>query len=71
MFEKIDNIIKSNQKHHPMLQRIIGVGFCGLGVIGLILPFMPGFVFLLPGVALISPKVYNSIKTKIINIKKD
>lgn len=31
-----------------------GIGLCILGVIGLILPIMPGWVFLIPGLIILS-----------------
>ncbi len=37
-----------------LFKLLSGVGLCILGVIGLILPIMPGWVFLIPGLIILS-----------------
>lgn len=37
-----------------LLKLLSGFGLCILGVIGLILPIMPGWVFLIPGLIILS-----------------
>lgn len=37
-----------------LLKLISGFGLCILGVIGLILPIMPGWVFLIPGLMILA-----------------
>ncbi len=37
-----------------LLKILLGLGLCILGVIGLILPIMPGWVFLIPGLIILS-----------------
>ncbi|MBI4889016.1 MAG: hypothetical protein HY821_00235 [Acidobacteria bacterium] len=37
-----------------ILKILLGLGLCLLGVIGLILPIMPGWIFLIPGLVILS-----------------
>jgi len=37
-----------------ILKLLAGFGLCILGVVGLILPIMPGWIFLIPGLIILS-----------------
>ena len=37
-----------------LIRTLLGIGLVVLGVIGLILPVMPGWVFLIPGLVILS-----------------
>ena len=40
---------------NPLLRFLIGIGLIILGIVGIILPVMPGWIFLFPGIFLAFP----------------
>lgn len=40
-----------------MFRIVTGIGLCLLGIIGLILPIMPGWIFLIPGLVILADYV--------------
>lgn len=48
------------------MQRILGVFFIFLGILGFIFPILPGFIFFIIGISLVSP----TLAVKIKNLKR-
>ena len=48
------------------MQKILGVFFIFLGILGFIFPVLPGFIFFIIGISLVSP----TLAVKIKNLKR-
>jgi len=48
----------------------IAVPLIAIGVIGLLLPILPGFLIIFLGIILLNPELADRIKEKVINLKR-
>jgi hypothetical protein len=53
-------------KEVDTMEKILGIFFILLGILGMIFPVLPGFIFLFIGISLISP----TLAVKIKNLKR-
>ncbi|MBC7472330.1 MAG: hypothetical protein H7196_03680 [candidate division SR1 bacterium] len=54
-WKHVHKTVQKFDNYHPLARIIIGTGLVVLGVIGIILPVMPGWIFLIPGIILVFP----------------
>jgi hypothetical protein len=54
-WKQVNTTIKKFDNYNPVFRTVIGIGLVILGIIGIILPIMPGWIFLIPGLILIFP----------------
>ena len=46
-----------------LMQKLVGIILIGLGLAGLILPILPGWLFIIPGLGLIHPPLKERMET--------
>ncbi len=54
-WREVHRITSRFDKLNPIVRTIVGIGMILLGITGIILPIMPGWVFLIPGAVLVFP----------------
>jgi uncharacterized membrane protein YbaN (DUF454 family) len=54
-WKQVNSTIQKFDNHHPVIRIAIGICLVILGIIGIVLPIMPGWIFLIPGLILIFP----------------
>jgi UPF0716 family protein affecting phage T7 exclusion len=51
----VNKTVQKFDNYNPVFRIVIGFGLIIIGIIGIILPIMPGWIFLIPGIILIFP----------------
>ena len=54
-WSQVHKTVNKFDNFNPLVRIVIGFGLVILGIIGIILPVMPGWIFLIPGIILIFP----------------
>ncbi|MCA9386890.1 hypothetical protein KC669_02535 [Candidatus Dojkabacteria bacterium] len=52
------------------LRKIVGLALVIIGIIGLILPIMPGWIFLIPGLMMIDERLGKFVRDKFSYLKR-
>ncbi len=63
-WNQVHRIVDKFDKTHPVTRFGVGLGLVILGITGIILPVMPGWIFLIPGLVLIFPSSKKWLKRK-------
>lgn len=59
------NLVNKVHELHPFIRYPLGLVFIGIGVIGIFMPILPGFIFIIPGVGIFSKKSQVYIENKL------
>jgi hypothetical protein len=51
----VKGTVRKFENRHPLIRLIIGFSLVVIGITGIILPVMPGWIFLIPGLVLLFP----------------
>jgi UPF0716 family protein affecting phage T7 exclusion len=58
----VHKTVQKFDDYNPILRVLIGICLVVTGIVGIILPIMPGWIFLIPGIILIFPFTKNWFK---------
>jgi preprotein translocase subunit Sss1 len=55
-WRQVNATVSKFEKSNFFVRKIAGLGLVILGIIGIILPILPGWIFLMPGLILLFPQ---------------
>jgi hypothetical protein len=61
-WKQVNKTVDKFETKHPLVKVTVGLGLVIVGIVGIILPVMPGWIFLIPGLILIFPSAQKYFK---------